>query len=163
MKKHYLAKKVVDFESALEELKAPALYRFFSNSLEVGRSARLLETIRGHDNLSKTTLYDYASQFSYGPQYIDTVLIPRFEKWGMIETDTETVNVEIDDQKQILTKCGEFWLENRNLESRDNLAIKLICETSKIPQDEDKLKDNIYEKYNAEVVNDTVLILETLN
>ena len=73
MKNYHLAKKVVDFESGLEEVKIPTLYRHFSNSLEVGRSARLLETIRGHGELLKTTLYDFASQFSYNPEYVDKV------------------------------------------------------------------------------------------
>ena len=144
-------------------MKIPTLYRHFSNSLEVGRSARLLETIRGHGELLKTTLYDFASQFSYNPAYVDKVLIPRYVDWGLIIDDINSVDILVESQKDVLSKCGDYWWKNKTDESRDYLAIKLILETSKIPQDEEKLKDDIYVKYERDVVEDVILTLETLN
>lgn len=160
---HHLAKKVVDFESGLEELKIPTLYKHFSNSLEVGRSARLLETIRGYGELSKPMLYDYASQFGYNPEYVNKILIPRYEDWGLITNDDKSIDIKVKTQKDILTKCGDSWLKNKIDESRDSLAIELILETSKIPRDEEKLKENIYARYDNDVVVETTLTLETLN
>ncbi len=113
MKNYHLAKKVVDFESGLEEVKMPTLYRHFSNSLEVGRSARLLETIRGHGELLKTTLYDFASQFSYNPEYVDKVLIPRYVDWGLIVDDINSVDILVESQKDVLSKCGDYWWKNK--------------------------------------------------
>jgi hypothetical protein len=92
---HHLAKKVVDFESGLEELKIPTLYKHFSNSLEVGRSARLLETIRGHGDISKPMLHDYASQFGYNPEYVDKILIPRYVDWGLIIEDDKSIDIKV--------------------------------------------------------------------
>ena len=113
MELHHLAKKVVDFESGLEELKIPTLYKHFSNSLDVGRSARLLETIRGHGDLSKTMLYDYASQFGYNPEYVNKILIPRYVDWGLIIEDYNSIDIKVKTQKDILAKCGDYWCKNK--------------------------------------------------
>jgi len=155
-----LTPKVIDLERAIEELRVPGLYRFYRVSLEVGREARLLETIRGQGEIDKNRLYDFSSEFGYHPDYIERVLIPKFVDWGFVIDSNNTIDITIKSQRDILSRCGEEWI-TKSKDPRDSASIKIIAALSRRPMPEDALKDSLKE-YDPISAQDAILTLEAI-
>jgi hypothetical protein len=155
-----LTPKIIDLERAIEDLKIPGLYRFFGVSLEVGREARLLETIRGQGEIDKNRLYDFSSEFGYNPDYVETILIPKFVDWGFLVDSEKSIDITINSQRDILGRCGEEWIKKKK-DPRDSAAIKIISALSRRPMHEDELK-GILKEYDANSAQDSILTLEAI-
>lgn len=156
-----LTPKIIDFERAIEELKIPGLYRFYRTSLEIGREARLLETIRGQGEMDKNRLYDFSSQFGFSPDYIEAILIPKFVDWDFISNSHENIDINIGSQRDILSKCGKEW-QIKNKDPRDLIAIKTISALSRRPVEEEDLQ-NILKEFDNTEIEDSILTLEAIN
>lgn len=154
--------RVLDLERALEEVRAPGLYRYFGASLEVGRSARLLETIRGLEHLDKTRLYDFASQFGYIPRYVDAEFLPRYQALGLVAVDGDNVSVALGSRQRILEVCDAEW-EGASKDPHDEVSIGLLTSASRRPQKLEDLQPRLEERYGKEAVELSLQTLEATN
>lgn len=154
--------RIVDFERALEELRAPGLFRFYGASLHVGRTARLLETVRGYASLPKAKVYDFASQFGYSPDFVEASLFPKFSKWGLIDIAGDNVKVNITSPGQILELCGKYW-EELPKDPRDNHAVDAVELISKRPIELDDLHGRVFADTTEDIEKDVLVTLEALN
>jgi hypothetical protein len=164
MDKIKLMARVIDFERGIEELRVPGLYRYYNTSLDIGRTARLLETIRGQGKIEKTRLYDFGSQFGYTPDFVEKILIPKFVDRQFITDDVNSIDIIVTKQNEILDRCADDWLKTQK-NPRDKLAIDILDIVSKRPIYEAELKDTINKMQirDEQLKYDAFLTLEAIN